>query len=520
MQTRNTRNPWLGALAALLLVAAVACGTPGDDPVDPSEPPPDSGEPTDPGTTDPGTGEPGTGEPGAEDLHVRKSTVNLSDEEISAWRTAVATMKARAASDPTSWLYQANIHGTWDSGSLPAWNTCQHGSYFFLSWHRMYLYYFERILRDASGDPDFSLPYWNYTEPGNRALPLPLRDPADASNPLFVAERAPGINGGAQLPPSSVRFDQAFAFTNFTSPTGSRLSFGGQQVPGPVHFSGTHGQIEGQPHDIIHVMLGGRTGWMSDPNLAARDPVFWIHHANIDRLWQRWLEQGGGRANPVADSVWMDTTFEFFDENGDSVQLTGSDILETVGQLDYRYDDAPASPATESSVSNVDHPNPAPRRELAASGERVELGTDPVDVTFELSTEAASEMVRVASSESSGELALNVEGISYDRPGVYYEIYMNLPDGTEPDANGPYYVGNLAYFGHPPEGGHEAHGEPGRSYRLTEIVEGLTARGEWSGETSFRFVMRGLEPADGQEAAPAVPPGPKLSFKRLSISTE
>ncbi|MGH7262080.1 MAG: tyrosinase family protein [Nitrospiraceae bacterium] len=40
-----------------------------------------------------------------------------------------------------------------------AWNTCQHGSYFFLSWHRMYLYYFERILREASRDPNFALPY-------------------------------------------------------------------------------------------------------------------------------------------------------------------------------------------------------------------------------------------------------------------------------------------------------------------------------------------------------------------------
>ena len=73
--------------------------------------------------------------------------------EIAALRKGVETMKSRPASDPTSWLYQANMHGTYDTPALQAWNSCQHGSYFFLSWHRMYLYYFERILRKASAIP-------------------------------------------------------------------------------------------------------------------------------------------------------------------------------------------------------------------------------------------------------------------------------------------------------------------------------------------------------------------------------
>ena len=62
-------------------------------------------------------------------------------------------MKARDPSDPTSWRFQANIHGTRDEipdAFADVWATCQHGTFFFLSWHRMYLYYFERILRAAS----------------------------------------------------------------------------------------------------------------------------------------------------------------------------------------------------------------------------------------------------------------------------------------------------------------------------------------------------------------------------------
>src|SRR3954449_7430958 len=93
---------------------------------------------------------------------------NPNHPTIVAYRNAVALMKTRPASDPTSWLYQANIHGTnTPSGSWPAgapWSTCNHG-YHFLSWHRMYLYFFERIVRAASGDPNFALPYWDYGGP-------------------------------------------------------------------------------------------------------------------------------------------------------------------------------------------------------------------------------------------------------------------------------------------------------------------------------------------------------------------
>ena len=90
---------------------------------------------------------------------------------IQAYRQAVSVMRGRSPSDPTSWLYQANIHGTnTPVGSWPAeapWSTCDHG-FHFLSWHRMYLYFFERIVRAASGDPDFALPYWDYAPVASR----------------------------------------------------------------------------------------------------------------------------------------------------------------------------------------------------------------------------------------------------------------------------------------------------------------------------------------------------------------
>src|SRR5580698_5847752 len=90
----------------------------------------------------------------------------------------------------TSYRFQANIHGTYDSPTSPreasAWDQCEHGSYFFFSWHRMYLYFFERILRAASGDPNLALPYWNWSDSSQRALPQPFWKPT-TNNPLYIA---------------------------------------------------------------------------------------------------------------------------------------------------------------------------------------------------------------------------------------------------------------------------------------------------------------------------------------------
>jgi hypothetical protein len=63
----------------------------------------------------------------AQAVRVRRSIASLTSAQLDALRTGIAAMKARAASDPTSWAYQANIHGTVDSPARAGWSTCQHG---------------------------------------------------------------------------------------------------------------------------------------------------------------------------------------------------------------------------------------------------------------------------------------------------------------------------------------------------------------------------------------------------------
>jgi hypothetical protein len=64
-------------------------------------------------------------------------------------------------------------------------------------------------------------------------------------------------------------------------------------------------------------MTIGLSGDMGSPKAAARDPIFWLHHANIDRMWVGWTDAARGRFAPVDDPVWMSTKFTFVDENGE-----------------------------------------------------------------------------------------------------------------------------------------------------------------------------------------------------------
>src|SRR5437764_1162757 len=125
----------------------------------------------------------------------RKDVWKLSEwDPILMWYArAIAKMQTRPIQDPTSWRYQAAIHD-YISGADPLanqgdvlpsnadqlrfWRQCQHNSWFFLPWHRMYLHYFDQIVAatvvQLGGPADWVLPYWNYSDANNadaRRLP-------------------------------------------------------------------------------------------------------------------------------------------------------------------------------------------------------------------------------------------------------------------------------------------------------------------------------------------------------------
>jgi hypothetical protein len=473
-------------------------------------------------------------------VFVRQGIAALTPSQIASLRKGVQVMMARAITDPTSYRFQANIHGTYDPATTPlesqAWNQCEHGSFYFFSWHRMYLYFFERILRASSGDPGLALPYWNWTDSAQRALPLPFRQPSDPStNSLFipVPGRQQAVDDGtAQLPAGVVSFSNAFTFTNFASPAGSGFSFGGQTTA-PSQFNFPHGELESQPHDVVHGTLGGLMG---DPDTAAGDPIFWLHHANIDRLWKRWLDQGGGRQDPLGDANWMNTVFTFYDENGHAVHMSGRQVINTVMQLDYRYDDDQnistafvlhAPPVTAQAVEAKRARQALTGSPVAAAAAgRSQLTEAPLTVTLPLAREVSTQLKAFLAPSAGRRFVLEVDDIQYDKsPGVYYEVYLNLPAGDKPDFHNPSFVGNLSFFALKPhqmaKTGAPAPPQRGgtRDFDVTKVVSGLMARNSWNdSQVSVTFVARGLVDRNGEQLA--INPGAKASFGKVTIVVE
>jgi hypothetical protein len=126
-----------------------------------------------------------------------------------SYRKAIKAMQQLSKDDPTNplgWRFQANMHGVkMDAGMMnEAWHWCMHGNWWFLPWHRGYLYFFEKIVRKLSGCDSFRLPYWPWEKDGQNALPAPFRDPKyqGKDNPLFNKNRVAAANNGDPLRPN------------------------------------------------------------------------------------------------------------------------------------------------------------------------------------------------------------------------------------------------------------------------------------------------------------------------------
>jgi tyrosinase len=254
---------------------------------------------------------------------------------------------------------------------------------------------------------------------------------------------------------------------------------------------------------------------MSDPDCAARDPIFWLHHANIDRLWQAWLNQNADRVNPIGSNAWTTQTFTFFDEKGQKVQKTGCDILNMVTQLDYQYLQADGPLAvknvvlcsgTPPTVAPPTAPALAPKvTMLAASAERgTVLGRDAVTVSVPLAAAKSQEIKGLVADAKPEKVRLVVEGLELLGKGGVYEVYIDLPAGQKPDPTGPYFVGHISLFGHV---GHGA--KVSRSFDLSDEVRELDQKGEWKGDAKVTIV-----PSDGKEAGASV-----LRFRRATLVT-
>jgi tyrosinase len=162
-----------------------------------------------------------------------------------------------------------------------------HGAPGFLPWHRAYLLDLERELQAI--DPSVALPYWRFDQPAPNLFTGEFIGTSDdlgtvafsATNPLqfWRTDGVPGINRRPTFNPLT---ESAFVIDEAAT-----LGLGAQ-------FSAFRG-MEGNPHGFAHTSFGG---FISSIGTAARDPLFFLLHANVDRLWAKW-QQKNKRFDPT-----------------------------------------------------------------------------------------------------------------------------------------------------------------------------------------------------------------------------
>jgi len=447
------------------------------------------------------------------------------DKTLELYAKAVAVMQKRPITDPTSWRYQAARH-EYDPAkdplktpgeTLPSqseqgtfWNQCQHGTWFFIPWHRGYLYYFEQIIRkivveQLDGPATWALPYWNYsdaTNPKARCLPPAFWAGSFAGitpNPLLVSQRAPGANAGKPLgkaPSADILVCLTTPlFINGTIGIGIPKGFGGGKT-GFMHGGRNDaGACEGVPHGTMHDAVGGRTGWMEFFWTAALDPIFWLHHANIDRLLEVWRKRNPSYTVPT-DPAWLSgLSFDFHDASGKKASLTVDQVLDTTKPvLDYVYEDVsdPVPPGTPPSgptgpVTSLTMDLEQVPEMIGATGapNGISLGSGTQTVQIPLRPPTGPGLERV-DRPGRRQVYLALENITArSAPIESYMVYVNLPEGASPDNHSELSAGLLPRFGiieasrptreHPGDG-------LGYSFDITRIVSLLQARRSWDAE--------------------------------------
>lgn len=419
---------------------------------------------------------------------IRKNvwTLPANDETLIWYERAVEALWDRDLEDPTSWFFMGAVHGQPQNfpdipGSGQFWNQCQHQSWFFLPWHRGYITAFEAVVgkavADLGGPQDWALPYWDYSQPlsenpNARRLPVAFREPtkSDGTRNFLFSRRRVVVNGDFGFPDDVVSLD-ALDHEDFTNDTpGFSSGFGGPQTgfhPG----GGDNGALESTPHNDIHVWIGGSGGFMANPATAAFDPIFWLHHCNIDRLWEVWRNADPSHVAPPSPLWRTGQTFSMHDGDGTAFTFNSEEMLDSTNVLHgFQYDGVP--PAVEPAIPAEEFVMAGKEPELAGASEApVKLRGAMTTAGVKLDTSVAL----ISGAEAPGttrRVHLHLEGIKGRGMPGSYRVMLDLPD----DALPPAIIGTLSPFGleqaSNPDGPHGGNGLA-VTYEITKLAFAL-----------------------------------------------
>jgi hypothetical protein len=217
--------------------------------------------------------------------------------------------------------YQADAEAVWDGCQAHPYNPSnpeQYQQWYFLPWHRLMLHEFEGVIREVLHDETFTLPYWNPVTGNDADLVLPAVFRAPGTT-LYNGTRWPWVNGGERID---------ILYRDWLSLDALNEDF---YIDSPTGSHGFNPKLDTNPHFLTHLAVGGD---MADFATVGGDPLFYLHHANLDRIWESWNRLG--HTNPT-DPKYLNRTFAYGDRSGKRVDLPVS-AADRVAQLGYEYD--------------------------------------------------------------------------------------------------------------------------------------------------------------------------------------
>ncbi|XP_076026856.1 tyrosinase-like [Genypterus blacodes] len=227
------------------------------------------------------------------------------------------------------WMHYYVSRATLLGGPGNVWSAVDfaHWAPAFLPWHRAFLLHWEREIRKVSGDPSFTVPYWDWRDAqacdvctdqlmGGRSPRDPdllspgsvfsswtvLCSRAEVYNERGVLcdargegplRRNPGNHNRnvVERLPTSAEVEFTVSLSNYDTgdmDRGANMSFRNTLEGFGDPQTGLGGSAALGMHAALHVFMNGS---MSSVQGSANDPIFLLHHAFVDSIYEQWLRR-------------------------------------------------------------------------------------------------------------------------------------------------------------------------------------------------------------------------------------
>ena len=250
-------------------------------------------------------------------MAIRKDQSKLTDAEKKTFVTAILALKQAPSmlhpGAPNASRYDdyVELHVKAMMSMPDGW---AHTGPAFFPWHRVLLLQFERDLQQAANDPSLGIPYWDWIK--DPALPAFLGGDGKPDKNYEVTDgpftRDAWTFNVVDSPGAATHLQRRFGWGDLDAnqaPTQMKLPDAAAQdaalkvrwydgVPWDATAPASNSFREGAEvdlHNRVHRWVGGF--WTAGGDVASgtmmqmtspNDPVFWLHHCNLDRLWSSW----------------------------------------------------------------------------------------------------------------------------------------------------------------------------------------------------------------------------------------